>query len=527
MAKKRDKNRISLVVALFLFVATAATVSLVILRIRRNFDTRTEAVNSQEPLWTISIIGDTQSKPDTFVFEKAFPLIIQEDEPDMMIHVGDMTFASHKDYPLKGILDVLLWKRRKLGDEAPIVEVHLVPGNHDDSDSGHLYLHYITGVCYGRHKGDYEGTFYVDHYPPLNSVVQSVNNYCTKTAPTSTDLEYAFQRGNIRFLILDMPFYRGEEEIDQREWLKNKVCEKNNAEVTLAFTHEDFFGEGNKNRHVENFLHEVHSICPENNLAAIFMGHGHRFTHVQDSVSGVHMIETQGMWWISGLEHEKKNGFLTLDVHEDKLSIYRRVMASDETEFSPRIHFLDIPGDFIGYDEEPPSSETEEYQIPRGLSLLSFDTSFLGTVSEFIDLQPDGVDSIKSISKFDDGRWIGYQITENGGVGTDFKMNSNLGYLVYSEEQVSINIPISTSQVEPESELDVGWNLLGVPKNLNTASLYKSHLESEKVEILSICEMKPGGNRGYRCYITHDDNIYGEDFDLDPKTGYFVYQSSE
>jgi len=556
-----------------------------------NLDARSRATDERvadlvppvpESLWTFLIIGDTQAKPNFTSFDHMFPEMVSE-QPDMMIHVGDLTWSDYKTQPLKGILDVQYWKINQFNVDDPKavpVEIHITPGNHDNGTGGSLYSRYVRDICFGEHLATWDPRSYDDRkFHPFNTVVSSLPDYCNISPTTSSDRFYEFERGNIRFLILDMKWSEA-----QRNWFSQKVCEPNDASVTLAFFHDCDYIYPTHPEKRKIFLDLVKQ-CPNNNLKAVFTGHGHDFQHFIDPETGLHMVETQGFWRVpqkcddgpvefrreDGLIKKidcKFNDFLISKVYPDRITFSYRRWYVDEGKVdsyyevlwpypngkqladladkgvgrvTQPVQFLEIPGNFSEYfpsesdipddsvepdtpeiSPEPEESTTYELNIERGLSLIGIPVELDDIkASDFINqLQTQANVDVDYLASYQNSQWHMYQKTANNTfVGDDFQLKPGEGYLLYAKNSGKMTITGTTPILE-SSRFQDGWNLVSFKRSMSVKEKI-SHLRRLGVNVRSIFYRSAGRYKGMIFPASGEE--FGYPFDIMPGQGYFIF----
>jgi hypothetical protein len=289
--------------------------------------------------WGFSILGDTHANHGNYPYQVIYPKLLDQ-KPAMVFHVGDFAWwASTKD-PLKGLLGLQYWKQNDSTISDELVELHVAPGNHDGRESS-LEDHYLNDVCFGKHMSTRDSGV-DDVRDPFNPEVQNVPGYCESG---SQNLQYVFTRGNIRFIMLDMPF---DDRGGKLDWFSERICEENDQAVTIAFLHVCPRSLDSK---LPKFLRSVKNSCPDNNLKVVFSGHCHYFEHLYDENSGVHMVSTHGIRWggTQWVQHNKF-GVIDADVYTDKI-VFKRWEGKRwkvDNLVGPK-EFLTIPGEFSNY----------------------------------------------------------------------------------------------------------------------------------------------------------------------------------
>jgi hypothetical protein len=177
-------------------------------------------------------------------------------------------------------------------------------------------------------------------------------------------------------------------------------------------------------------------------------------------------------------------------------------------------------------------STIEKYDLVAGWNLINipvFDSS-IQKASELITNSLLFEGFVTQVSKFDNGNWIHYtqSVTEGGELltfGVDFNLVPGESYFVYSLNPSTFYIKGNDFLKTPPINMRKGWNLIGVsgPITLNA----KQFLE-RCMSFLSGCTtISEWVNVGYNSLVFEDGEYYGEIFEINRKTGYFVLNKSE
>ncbi|MBN2101168.1 metallophosphoesterase [Candidatus Dojkabacteria bacterium] len=526
---RKSSSRI-VVMVFWIFLAIAGIVITVAAVTKQVLDTRGKAettISTIEP-WNFVVIGDTQAAKEYIYYDTYFSKIF-EANPEILFHVGDFDWSLPTENPLKGILSV---QYRRFDDSDPDndypVEIHVAPGNHDDGCGSTLYPHYINGICYGKHTTDAAGKcehLSWSNHLPFNTEVQNVQGYCDFD---SQDHQYVFERGGIRFIMLERPFIDGAEA--KRAWFEEQVCKKNSASISIAFLHENDF-------HNLKLLLDGLPCGTNHNLKAVFMGHGHNFEY--EEYKGVHMLEVSGMVYCSrreeGTECEGCDGcdFINVMVNSDKISVVRTQYDLGSIDYEKEI--FSVTGSFSeynhpGYAQDDSSDgdsaaekKTYLYGLSSGIHLVSFPFEAEDSkVSKLASVIFDSLSTNKdiTISSFESGRWVSYRV-KNGEVYSekDFDIEPGKGYLVRLNEKVDFKLEGRELSSSSYVDLNEGWNLVGFWGDGYNSKKVLSRLEELGVESKMVSTFQEGR---YRTFIVDGGNEYGEVFVIEGSKGYFV-----
>jgi hypothetical protein len=399
------------------------------------------------------------------------------------------------------------------------VEIHVAPGNHDDGSGGTLYTKYVNSFCYGIHRVSEGVTTKQGEYPPFNPVIQNVDQYCKNTKPTSKDRQYVFDRGNIRFIMLDMPFYRNDQ--DKIQWFIDQVCAPNDQSITIVFTHECAIYEGGDDQLIQA-AKQAENICPDNNLAAAFTGHGHEFKHVHVESIDVHFLQTEGMWWIRTNDYDKENDVMFADVYSDRIEFFQSIWHSTEPDYGPPRKFLTINGEFEDYiHPNDPSANltTQMMTIPKGLNIVTFPLDRDGGAAKLMESVEGSGATISSIANFNSGSWEIYKKIGQDYTGTNFDIDAQTGYFVLSDREVTFEWEGYQGVQDPGLELTQGWNLVKAGDFYTDAQEMVTELaQGEEYGYVSVFTYEDGQYKG----VIHDGGIYGHTFALQEGQAYFV-----
>lgn len=507
MSNKSSKKRniiVSIAVFILLFLTFFSLKRIQKTQVHKD----TEAGEDTSVLWNFAVVGDTQAVGDRFIFDTMYPLVIEK-EPDILFHVGDLTFNAATNQPLEGIIDIQYWKRNKFGEDAELVEIHVAPGNHDDDNrtGASLYNHYVDFICRGLHRKERDGPL-VWQLEPFNQEVLSVPGYCDYGGDNR---QYVFSRGNIRFIMLDMPFY--DESAPKQAWFKEKICESNGQSVTLAFLHESHFT--GKYQEIIPFLQEVEKTCPDNNLEAILTGHGHTFIHMIEEKSGVHMLETAGMWWIRMEERGYVNGFMNAKVTPSEIIFYHTSWDTKDPKPGSPQEFLRIPGSFTPLEVPTKCQKGVEISVDEGYKLLTIPPGYNSMpASKFLG----DYTGIKSLAYFSDSKWHIFKRDGESFLGDDFKLERGKSYFIKVDSLTKIEYQVCTDEDPFEHQLVSGWNMVAV-KDETQASEFLDQVSQDGKQAKMIFTFS---NQRYIGLIKSAGVLYGTDFSMDPTLGYFV-----
>lgn len=483
-------------------------------------DPRGQASVSDEVLWSFSLVGDTQAGWDPGVMT----LLMNRTKsynPRMLINVGDGVDA---DAVLGFFMEMDLVTR---ADFDHPFEYHFAPGNHDDSGGCAVLKSRVrTAACSGLSSDLFEdGREVPNPNVPMNPEVNNVSGYCQSGG---SNHQYSFVRGNIKFIMLDMPYYCSVPE--KRQYFKQEVCNPGDTSATLVFLHENDFPK------LRTF---IDNLDCEHNLKAIITGHGHTFENIDHG--GVKLIEVSGMFWIRGDygDGDKLDDVWVAEIYSDRIAFSRAEISAGVpgSQITPFQEIFTIPGEFSNYchpesDDcsgfvSPPASEdtaTIEYDLDPGIHLISVPVVIDDyKVSDLMDDVNEQGGNVTEVAYFRSGNWKSYRVV-NGEVFAeeDFAIVPGQGYLVRVGSNSVFSIEGNLPSEAVTIEFKHGWNFVGVHRstqNYDAESLIRNLNDSGLVaKIVSKYE-----SERFNSLVFDDEQVFGHGFTIDFNSGYFVY----
>jgi hypothetical protein len=173
-----------------------------------------------------------------------------------------------------------------------------------------------------------------------------------------------------------------------------------------------------------------------------------------------------------------------------------------------------------------------EYKLTSGWNLVSFPFVANGIkASDLLSFIAKQGGYATTVSKFQDGKWVSYKI-RGGEVFSDedFKIESGKGYMIKVLTPVKLTLA-GENLIKPQAlNFNTGWNLVGVngsSKKYTAESLIDSIISDSKDAINPVNVTKWSANQTYTGLQKEKDSsgveqVYGNDFAIDEKTGYFV-----
>lgn len=202
--------------------------------------------------WSFAVLGDSRNGPETF--QKILRLVAEDPtDPEMLFHTGDMVKYGNRDKAWKSY-------RRHLSILGDAIEVYPVVGNHD--------------VLMDK----------------------EAKNYKRYAKPPEGKLYYKLKHKNAGFIVLNSyeENFHGAISPEQMKWLRGALEEmKGNADPIFAFIHKPLVTRETY-RHPEPLDNhdEINRVLREGGVDAVFMGHEHRFDHMEHE--GIHYFVAAG-----------------------------------------------------------------------------------------------------------------------------------------------------------------------------------------------------------------------------------------
>jgi len=202
--------------------------------------------------WSFAVLGDSRNGPETF--RKVLELIAADPaEPEMLFHTGDMVKYGNREKAWKSY-------RKHLSILGGGVRVYPVVGNHDvlmDKDA---------------------------------------KNYRKYAKPPEGKLYYKLKHKNAGFIVLDSyeKGFHGALAPTQINWLRDAIREmKDKADFVFIFIHKPLVTRKSY-RHPEPLKNheEVNRLLRKGGVDAVFIGHEHRFDHIE--AGGIHYFVAAG-----------------------------------------------------------------------------------------------------------------------------------------------------------------------------------------------------------------------------------------
>ncbi|MBN1619058.1 metallophosphoesterase [Candidatus Dojkabacteria bacterium] len=532
---KRTKYQYQNIILIGLIVILVSSIFAFTKNQNESFDPRNQAAYEMTP-WNFTIVGDTQSSTQEF-YQSMTNLMIQ-DNPYMLIHVGDMNYQMNANrQPLKMIVDLRTATEQQHGTP---LEYHAAMGNHDDTNYKNWREWYKDLICFGK-VPYHEGLGYCEdsldpscqmtwqEVGPLNPYVQQAPMYCVSN-PTDIILQqYSFVKGNIRFIMLQMPYYsQSQERID---WAIAEACKENEQSATLIFTHNGDFAVQ------KQFIDSLDS-CPNHNVKAIITGHTHIYR--QETYKNVEIISVSGSFYgqLDMQSATQNSDYWNAHVQADKI-VLSRILWNGSSFNAPEVK-LEIPGTFTNFfetgnpDENPDEqTQTMSYSIAKGNQIISFPLKQSELVVSQLYSQMGGKPN--SIVSYEGGYWYSYKIVNGTPFATqDFSINQKNGYFIQSKEQFEYQHEGTTDFNKSDCKFNKGWNLVSyrclvesanlewnddLSNNQQLASEIFDGLHENNINIKILSDLDQDR---YRSLIYDQNQYYGNDFNTyDPK-GYFV-----
>lgn len=498
------------------------------------FDNRTKASEQGQLLWSISLIGDTQTHSEAFYNNLSDD--IAKYNPRIMLHLGDFTFAKTAD----SLINKVIFRLR--GDSLQIyqnpMEFHGVPGNHGD---GYNNAHNDLGrnlICLGRLENNNSKFIFngKENYgvPRLNEAlnpdVQKVFSYCVPdgeldlenvqlTFPKDSKFnqQYSFERGGIRFILTGYSLSGAPE---KTEWIKREICKPTSTSSTIILTHDaPIYCCG-------NYWNEmIDSLDCDHNIKLIVGGHVHKYGF--DEYKGIKYLTVSGMFfgelgpndpfWEEYNQEVTLSDHWVINVYSTKLDFLRYVWNG--SKFDQGNLILSVPGNFTNYKYPTESALLEQQiELKKGLNLIVFNIDPQVKVSDIAKKIIEQEGDFKSIAFLKDGIWKSYKKTEQGFVGDDFEIDKNFGYIISMGNEIKFKYNGYEIDDIEEMIINTGWSLISTP-NDKSASEYLEFLKEKDINAEMICKLE---NSKYVCLRYTSEKIYGVDFDLKYNNPYFL-----
>ncbi|MBN2136708.1 MAG: metallophosphoesterase [Sedimentisphaerales bacterium] len=306
-----------------------------------------------KPLWSTAFVADTQSSEREYMlalFNK-----LQDEEPDMVIHLGDTHFEWSSAFTIRALSCLL---RSKPGG----LEFHLAPGNHD-MRSGLIKSHLRRAATEGLYRSDKGITFKGEEYalarvaafvpnpviPIWNSDIvdhpawqpKMTARRLKKEAPDVEGSRYVFKRGGIRFVVCDWNYSK-----NQAEWIREVITTPDDSSVTILLHHY---------HKVSTLAKYFKGIEGKHNVKLVLSGHDHRYNYeVRDGITYI----TQ-----SGIARSSRDcDTFLLNVYNDHLRIDRYLIPKKTAYpaiLGPEPIWM-CPGKFTEY-KKPLTAASSQY----------------------------------------------------------------------------------------------------------------------------------------------------------------------
>ena len=191
---------------------------------------------------------------------------------------------------------------------------------------------------------------------------------------------------------------------------------------------------------------------------------------------------------------------------------------------------------FVNKDSIKKISQAYDYWIEEGINMMSFpfipvNQDKRAMMASELMIANNGVATkISQITYFENGKWNGgiKASGDNQYVGFDFPIVPGRGYLIVGEYGTSISIPGFALDKPFPVELSAGWNFVGVHgyNDIYTAEkLIDSMDQLEGVDVDNVTWWPRNLGR-YESLQKSEDTLYGFDYPLSDRLGYFVRVAS-
>lgn len=201
--------------------------------------------------------------------------------------------------------------------------------------------------------------------------------------------------------------------------------------------------------------------------------------------------------------------------------------------------FNDLNGDGIRQDNEPllkPELTTIKIEKVSSITLIDFTEGWnlisLNTVSNTMTNASDLHTTINNqgivvyqISKYDSGKWIHYvsRINEAGQrveYGQDFPLIPGEGYFVRAINEGTVSLEGQKIDDNVAFTLENGWNLVGIQsKEKYTAYGVLNRCSAQSIQCSTISRYRNGA---YQSVVFENNMTFGQDYDIESTSGYFI-----
>jgi hypothetical protein len=173
----------------------------------------------------------------------------------------------------------------------------------------------------------------------------------------------------------------------------------------------------------------------------------------------------------------------------------------------------------------------ETHEMDYGYNFVSLEAlpSEVDSCKLIISLNDTGDSSVTKLARFESGR---FEVTsfdpesQDPAVGDCFPVVPGRGYVVFSEGDDEFSYGgYRLAQPAPVAFDNPGWHLVGVNGNSRTysaSSLIDSINSEEALTVTNVTEWDKTTSR-YSGIQKDEEDVYGFDFEIEPRTGYFVW----
>lgn len=170
------------------------------------------------------------------------------------------------------------------------------------------------------------------------------------------------------------------------------------------------------------------------------------------------------------------------------------------------------------------TADAFEYEFNNGWNLVHFPfvsddikdaDTLLKTIRTF------GVTTVH-ITRFENGKFDFYSLRDNGEIfGSNFQILPGVGYFIKTTSSGKISLSGNAITNAIPVDLNNGWNLIGVsnPEKSYTAKSFIEKCEGDSIGCDSLARYDSGL---YDILVKDNNTLFGNDFNLNSKSGYFV-----
>lgn len=158
------------------------------------------------------------------------------------------------------------------------------------------------------------------------------------------------------------------------------------------------------------------------------------------------------------------------------------------------------------------------YQLEKGVNFIGLDFRSNDLASRIFKSN----DSIILLADFDNGKWrkIIKRSSKSSILFSNFKLKENKGYLIVVDKDMELILEGKKRDKGKKFDFDNGWNLIGAV-NHGTSTKLKNEIEENGIEVLGVANWS--NSLGTFLNLKYSDNqIFGEDFNIDSEDGVFV-----